>query len=366
MMLFIQINFLIAFSYFAFMLLLKVEKKMNVQSSQKFYLRCAQTLILLSLVVPAGLKLLPSQKMPLVMPIFEGKHTKNSIIPTRAQKKIETFVTDAPVQVHKIEESYKIDLKKIFILVWLCGFVFFGSKLVLNYLNLKKLLSESIPLKRMNRLRIVISESVSVPFSLKTFSAYWVVIPLELAEKKKDFDLAIKHEIQHHRQGDTKWSIFIEFLICLFYFNPTIYLWKNTIIEYQEFSCDEALTGQSGVLSHDYGSCLVRVAETALINRQVYAGTTSMAVVFKNSEYFKTFLLRRIEMIVMERKPTSKWIPLCTGILAMLSTVGFAYGVEKVIRAKAHAINGGVVVVNDEVQKIGDEAFNSAVKGTRF
>jgi beta-lactamase regulating signal transducer with metallopeptidase domain len=280
--------------------------------------------------------------------------------------KINSFAKTAPEKVAVIENSINVDYRRFFLALWILGIAFFAARFVKNYINLRNLLISSVVFKTTKKLKIVVSDNVNVPFSVRMFKFYWVVIPVELLNTRTDFSLAIKHELQHHRQGDTLWAVLIEVLACILFFNPIIYFWKNTIIEFQEFSCDEALTGQEDVTSHDYGSCLLRVAETALTNRQVYAGTTSMAVVFKNSKYFKTFLLRRIEMIVKEKKSTSKWIPICTGLMLAVLTVSLAYGVEKVSRSRQKAINKGTLVVDNDIQKIANDALDKALLNTRF
>lgn len=288
--------------------------------------------------------MMPVKRLQVYQPTFQVSQENENTNFKDTKLKINSFVKNAPVKVEIIEDSFSIDYKRIALTLWILGIFFFGIRFLKNYFKLRRLLLESIIFKQSRKLKIVISENISVPFSVRMFKSYWVVIPVDLLNSRTDLSLAIKHELQHHRQGDTLWAVVIEVLLCVLFFNPAIYLWKNTIIEFQEFSCDEALTGQEDVLSHDYGNCLLRVAETALINRQVYAGTTSMAVVFKNSKYFKTFLLRRIEMIVKEKKSTSKWIPVCTGFMLAVLTVSLAYGVEKVARARQKAVNKGTLV----------------------
>ena len=130
----------------------------------------------------------------------------------------------------------------------------------------------------------------------------WIVLPVSILGRKLESNLALKHEIQHHRQGDTFWAFLVEGFVCLFYLNPAIYMWKKLIIEFQEFSCDEKLLNRKEFSPQEYGSCLLRVAETALETR-TYVGTASMAENFINRFYFKSFLQRRIEMLTQHGSP---------------------------------------------------------------
>jgi beta-lactamase regulating signal transducer with metallopeptidase domain len=365
MITFLQINILLAVTYFFFILVQKFEAVFALHSSPKAFLRCAQLLVILSIVSPLIVKSMPTKPINGLQPPFQVFQEDAGTNLKLTKKKINTFIKEAPANMHRIEESIQIDYKRFFLLAWSLGFLFVAGRLCVNYFRLKKILLQSIVLKNSSQLKIIITEDIVVPFSVRMLNSYWVAMPINLLSNKKDLQLAIKHELQHHRQGDTNWAIVIELLTCFFYFNPLIYLWKNIIIEFQEFSCDEALTGQRDVLSHDYGSCLLRVAETALESRQMYAGTTSMAAVFKDSKYFKTFLLRRIEMIVKEKRSTSKWIPICTGVIITLLTISLAYGVEKLVRASSNAINPGTVIVDDDIQKIAVESLNRALKDTK-
>lgn len=366
MITFIQINILLALAYFLFFATKKIGTISTINSSPKAYLRCAQLLILLSLVTPLVLKLVPAKQIHFNPPTFQSLEENANINFKSTKKNINTFIKETPVKVQKFEQAIKFDFKQIAFIFWFAGVLLFSGKLCLNYFRLKKVLTNAVILKKSAHLRIVVTENILIPFSVRMFKSYWVAIPMNLLSSKKDLQLAIKHEIQHHRQKDTLWAIFIELITCIFYFNPVIYLWKNTIIELQEFSCDEALTGQGNVSSHDYGSCLIRVAEAALKNRQMYAGTTCMAVVFKDSKYFKTFLLRRIEMIVKEKKSNSKWVPICTGLMVAVLTVTFAYGIEKISRVRSTAINAGTLVVDNDIQKIAKDALDKALFNTRF
>ena len=366
MITFLQINFLLILTYFLFFGVQKIELLLKLNSSPRAFLRCAQFLIILSLTTPIFLNIITAKQLPIIQTTYNVFPESENSHFNQTKLKIKSFVSEAPAKVQTLEESVSFDYKMIALFLWIAGIVFFAFRFLANYFKLKNILLASVVFKQSKKLKIVIADSVGVPFSVRMLQSYWVVIPVDLLSNKTDLQLAIKHELQHHRQWDTSWAILIELLTCILYFNPIIYLWKNIIIEFQEFSCDEALTGQENVSSHDYGSCLLRVAETALENRQMYAGTTCMAVVFKNSKYFKTFLLRRIEMIVKEKRSNSKWIPICTGLVVAILTVTFAYGVEKISRARSRSVNGGTLIVDNDVQKIADDALAKALKGTRF
>lgn len=104
-------------------------------------------------------------------------------------------------------------------------------------------LENSTPFKRIGRLRIVVSSEIDVPLSTLLGGHAWVALPEAMLGRWSDSKLAVRHEVQHHRQRDTAWAILIEGIVAAFFANPAAYLWRRRIHEFQELSCDEALIG---------------------------------------------------------------------------------------------------------------------------
>ncbi|HXH75440.1 MAG TPA: M56 family metallopeptidase [Bacteriovoracaceae bacterium] len=300
MNLFLQINFLLAITGILFVLSEKILFFFRAQVSAIKILRFVQVLFVSSFLLPIVLK---------AFPLAAIKGVRSSVFRVYSEGMTSPIPSKSPtlkatsLDVSQAMENtvYTPNYRLILIYLWALGVSYFLSRFLKNYLKIKRTLQSSSPFKQNGRIKIVVSSHVFVPFSVRLFRGIWIVIPKSLLTEKKDLDLAIKHEMQHHRQGDTWWAIFIEFLGCFLFFNPAMYMWKNIITELQEFSCDESLTGRNKISSQDYGSCLLRVAEAALEHRHMYAGTTSMAAIIKDSNYFKKFLIRRIEMITEEK-----------------------------------------------------------------
>jgi hypothetical protein len=231
--------------------------------------------------------------------------------------------------------------------------------------RLKELLGASIPIRTLGRVMICVSESAQIPFAVRMNGRAYVVIPSSLVASLSDFKIAVRHEIQHHRQGDTLWAVLTEWLTCLFFINPTIYSWKKVLIEFQEFSCDEALIGRKRISSYDYGICLARVAESALEYRAMLVGTTGMAFHSKDPVYFKSFLRRRIEMFDVYslqngRSKGQKKVGIILGTMTAMITVAFAYGSERSFRQKSSLqVNPGEAVMDSKIQAIADRILGA-------
>ena len=354
MNLFLQINFLLAVSGVLFMITEKFSTIFSARLSFLGTLRMAQLIFLISIALPLFLSFLPDASIEGVKSQTFTAYSEgiSQSLPVREIKSQRTVIQDSDLTFK--EEKLSVNYSFIIFSFFFLGAMYFIFKLLKNFYEISHTLASSTPIRSFRRTKIVASEKVTVPFSAKLPSGNWVVIPVLLLDQRKDLELAIKHEIQHHRQGDTGWAIFMEISGCFLFFNPAVYLWKNIITELQELSCDESLIGRKEVSSQDYGSCLLKVAEAALEHRQMYAGTTSMAAIIKDSNYFKKFLMRRIEMITEKRSPSRPWISYGASLMIFVLSVAAAVGAEKLVRGN-QVINPGKFYGNKDIQKITDD-----------
>ncbi len=374
---YLLINLLLVVGFIVFRVARFVIAKLRLKPSYQSLTRSAQIIMLASLFIPLILALVPEKKMPrlkfeAVRPAVEAL-TKSHLqaigskrhapIPLDAQadrlngfslRTVLTYIDTALTQPARLT----------CLILLLIGVLAMLTRLTKNVSQLQTMLSEGMVIRRLRKTIVLVSDAVSIPFStLVGFKAY-TVIPTGLLNDSKDVRLAIRHEFQHHRQFDTAWALLIEFWVCLFYANPIIYLWKKEITELQEFSCDEALIGQRGVPSHDYGSCLIRVAEAALGKRQMLVGTACMAAATKNPRYLKSFLRRRIEMFnVHESSRRAKSVAVLVGALSVIVTGAVAFGAQQVLRSSSKNLpNAGTALFDANVQSIAEEVLTKAVR----
>ena len=357
---FLQVNLLLCVSGLFFILLERVGGVVLLKMKARGVLRFAQIVFLSAMILPLVMRMIPEKALsgarPSAFQVYSDEMISSAPM---AQAKIQAArVVTTTAEVAR--DEFKMNPSDVLFYGWCLGVFFYLGKFLLNFLRIQRFLKRAIVHKSYGKLRIVVSDSVFVPFSVR-FLKLWIVLPKSLLANQKDMELAIKHEIQHHRQGDCLWAMLQEGIGCFFFFNPAYIWWKNIITEQQEYACDEALTGQSAVLKHEYGSCLIRVAETALKHRQMYVGTTSMAAIIKDSTYFKKFLLRRIEMITEEKATKRTWLAGLGALMLGTLTVGMAIGAEKISRGMHSGINPGKVSVDTEIQKIADDALMRAL-----
>lgn len=190
--------------------------------------------------------------------------------------------------------------------------------------------------KKIGGVRILLHESVGVPFSfwlpfwpLQLFGGLaFVVIPQELVTENSRFRLAILHELQHHKQGDTRWVYWTQLMRLFFFWNPFTYLWEKQVSQIQEFACDEKLIVRKRVSPHAYGRCLVLTAQNCLNSHPAPVGTIGMAVGSSGIT-----LKRRINMMFDYRKhKQSKWSGVLAGTAVVLSLTTVAVASQGLIK----------------------------------
>ncbi|MCM2323597.1 MAG: M56 and MltD domain-containing protein [Oligoflexia bacterium] len=188
--------------------------------------------------------------------------------------------------------------------------------------SLRRIRRQSFLIKRFGRVFILANDQITVPFSYWTPRRAAVVVPVSLLAKRSDYRMAIAHELQHHRQADTRWVYGLWALRVFCILNPFAHFWNRWLPELQEFACDETLVDQCKVESRQYARCLIEVAETAL--NQEYAPACATGLVFLVE---RNLLKRRVEKMVGSSKTqVTRSISWSVGglIVALMTATAFA------------------------------------------
>lgn len=196
----------------------------------------------------------------------------------------------APSFLHGLE-AWQIELAvSLAAMFLLSGFAVGAVRTASRLRELRALVCESTPLRRLGRVSIVVSDRACVPFSTTVLGRAHVVLPVDLLEDADLLRVALRHELQHYRRADPLWAVILELFRLLFFWHPGARGWVRELSDLQELSCDEALVLR-GVPPRDYGACLLRVAEMAV--RQRLVASTPMATHSDRGEHLR----RRIEML---------------------------------------------------------------------
>lgn len=206
--------------------------------------------------------------------------------------------------------------------VFAAGLLLVLGRLVRDAAATRRIIADAQAIRRHRSVRILASERIRVPFSFWVPARYFIVVPSALVLRSEDLRLAIRHEMQHHRQQDTKFVYLHQLLNAAFFCNPAVHRLESQLRELQEFACDEALGGQRSISARDYCRCLLRVAEAATLQRsvQIHASMIGGGA--------GKLLRRRIEALL--ERPTAyqgRSIVFGTGaaILTLMATTSFAF-----------------------------------------
>lgn len=352
MSLYFQINLFLAASWTLFQILPK--SRCNYRGIKII----AQTLLVSSLVTLPLLAALPDVSFPNFSPpikAMQGRAIENDFDPSITVQKVfenaSTAIKVAPANINYVPP--------IWLWLFLLGLGAFVGRRLWAHHQLSVLLRGSLTLHKIGRTSVVISDAIAVPFSAMHMARAFVVLPSDLVPFRRDFRIALRHEIEHHRQRDTFWAVFLEWLICGFYINPIAYLWQRTVLQLQELACDEALINRMGISKQEYGSCLLRVAEMALGRRFMLAGTTSMIPGSKSNGH--SFLRRRIKMFSRHERSTAKKAAfIALGTVSSFLLVAAAYVAQAAVRSD-NSPNPGRPVFDSRIQSLAEESLRKGV-----
>jgi beta-lactamase regulating signal transducer with metallopeptidase domain len=187
--------------------------------------------------------------------------------------------------------------------------------------QVRRVLRRAFVFKSIGRVRVLICDECKIPFSYRGWKFAYAVLPSYLVNDPRSLRLALAHEIQHHRQGDTI-SVYPRLLLsALGALNPFVHFWNRWIDEVQEFACDEILVGRQNLQAREYARCLIQVAETAWVREKVPAGATGMILLNRGQ-----LLNRRIQTMFQEPQFHGRWawaVPLAL-VGAMIGVTAYA------------------------------------------
>lgn len=215
--------------------------------------------------------------------------------------------------------SMNIFLMIIFIAV-VCIFI---GKYIKNLFILIKFQQESFCQHKINNIHILFSATAEIPFCWSLLKNYYIAIPNEFLEKEDDLKLAIRHELQHIRQGDTHWLHFLTLVKSVCFWNPFMKLWINWLDELQEFSCDESIILRKKTLPTAYARCLVNAASDTLKRSLLPQGTLGI------HGLSKSILFRRVNMLFNYNEGKTKKLSIVIAYLfSFFALISAAYALN--------------------------------------
>lgn len=156
-----------------------------------------------------------------------------------------------------------IDLTALGITFWLGGAALFFIVQMIRYASMRDdLLSEAEEIATIDGVKVVASDQVAGPLAFGLFKRY-IAVPENFTKtySPAERDLALAHEMAHHKSGDLFANLAAFIILCLQWFNPVAWMSWNAFRFDQEAACDaRVLVGKGSEERAIYGQALARTA----------------------------------------------------------------------------------------------------------
>jgi beta-lactamase regulating signal transducer with metallopeptidase domain len=210
-------------------------------------------------------------------------------------------------------------------IICLAGLALAAGRVFAGAWSVRQVLRRAHLIRRSGSLRIVSSDEADVPFSCWIPGACYIFVPSTLILQPRDFAIALRHEAQHHRQGDTRFVYVLELLRGVFFLNPLMPVLLKQVRGLQEFACDEALVRR--VEPREYCECLIRVARNAM------RAPHSAACLHMAGAEGDSMLARRIAAVLKEPGGRlGRWKSAMLNGLAIVALVGTGIGLSSSVQ----------------------------------
>ena len=234
-----------------------------------------------------------------------------------------------------------VDVMAILAIFLLAGALTEGAWARRNAVRIRKALAVGLVFRRQGHLSLMAMPDDIVPFAVKHRGRAIIALPTSTLADRDALRVALRHEGQHHRHGDTFWLRALALLPAFFPLNPFARLWRRTFQDLHELACDEALVGRRRLDARIYGRCLVEAAEKAFACRSSLSGTASMAS-GKDGSQPKNTLERRLAMFSRHQSFGTGTATFkrrmflgCGAIATTLGVVAIAYAAQGAARTHA-------------------------------
>lgn len=156
-----------------------------------------------------------------------------------------------------------VDYVALGITFWLGGAVLFFIIQMIRYASMRDdLLAEAEEIAYIEGVSVIASDQVAGPLAFGLFKRY-IAVPLNFTRSYSpaERELAIAHEMAHHKSGDLFVNLAAFIILCLQWFNPIAWMSWNAFRFDQEAACDaRVLAGKGAEERAIYGQALARTA----------------------------------------------------------------------------------------------------------
>lgn len=160
-----------------------------------------------------------------------------------------------------------VDWTLVAITLWLGAAALLFIVQMYRYADMREeLLSDAREIDIIDGIRIIQTDRIAGPLALGLFKRY-VAVPREFSRtfSPRERELALAHELAHHRGGDLFVNMAAFIFLCLMWFNPLAWMAWSAFRFDQEAACDaRVVAGADASTRQSYGRALARTATEGL------------------------------------------------------------------------------------------------------
>ena len=225
--------------------------------------------------------------------------------------------------------------------IWLTGMVvMFAVVVVSNLIFTGRLMSSRKLAGKSGRINIYKTETVD------SACLYGVVRPaVYVNDNAEDNEFIINHELTHYRHRDNWWALVRMLCVCIYWFNPLVWMAAHFHKEDCELFCDEAVVRNCSVSERQkYGEVLLNAATR-------HSGRLSDIYLLSEASSGYRELKKRIERIAGSRKTYKSAAFVLIMIVVAVTVLAFGGGsVKGSSKLSESGIEADVQQDNDEMQ----------------
>jgi bla regulator protein blaR1 len=212
-------------------------------------------------LIPAARLLMPSLEGAPVSAVAEAQWVRDAV----RESVVAGIPSSEPVvtTAGEVALASTVDYAALGITFWLGGAVLFFIIQMIRYASMRDdLLSDAEEIAYIEGVSVVASDQVAGPLAFGLFKRY-IAVPQDFtkAYSPAERELAIAHEMAHHKSGDLFANLVAFSILCLQWFNPVAWMSWNAFRFDQEAACDaRVLAGKGAEERAIYGQALARTA----------------------------------------------------------------------------------------------------------
>ncbi|MCR5740254.1 MAG: M56 family metallopeptidase, partial [Lachnospiraceae bacterium] len=254
---------------------------------------------------------------------------------------IQEDVTYIPYEIVEITEPVKQE-RSIFEIagyIWIAGVALMLMFSLVSYIKLKLRMAESVKYKD----NIYLSDRTATAFILGIIRPR---IYLSSGIDKEEIPYVIAHEYSHIKRGDHFWKPLAYLLLCIYWFNPLMWLAYSLLSRDIEYACDEKTV--SGYDMKDRKAYAAALLENSIQKKLVMVCPLA---------FWEGSIKERVRKVLDHKKPAF-WI--CIVSLAVVAIIGICFATKPKNDGDTVAQEEAGDITEDELLAKSQETGNNA------